>query len=365
VPDLSLTGKVDEVLDTPALTSFSFANCATSDTAGPRHKEQRDLIPHFWLTAKLSKAAFDFFPEREWRAAWFRLKFVIRGLAYRPWMKPWLEFLESDSMRPVTAKYPRLNLKIQWPYLNNSYGPAKRLAIVRHHYQFALSHFSQTLILRLIEERFLYLARWNVAEMGQFSLRLSHENKFSQEGEMVLGLYHDDSERLCALLCFTITAHGEISIGCSQGGKPDATKDEIPAKEFVIALTRRMHGSRPKNLLLFALRRLARAWSINRLKAVSTGQHIWRAKLQSDYDTFWEEIGGALGPDGMYDIPSSSDFRPLEEIKPKKRAMYRDRYQFLEALGQEIENALVDTDHAPIILEVSRKAAVAGTREEK
>ena len=32
---------------------------------------------------------------------------------------------------------------------------------------------------------------------------------------------------LAALLCFTITARDEISIGCSQGGKPDATKDEI------------------------------------------------------------------------------------------------------------------------------------------
>jgi uncharacterized protein VirK/YbjX len=133
----------------------------------------------------------------------------------------------------------------------------------------------------------------------------------------------------------------------------------------VIALTRRMHGTRPKNLLLFALRRVARAWSINRLKAVSTGLQIWRAKLRSDYDTFWEEIGGTLGPDRMYDIPSSPDFRPLEEIAAKKRAMYRNRYQFLEALGQEIENALDDTGRAALVLEVSRTAAVAGTREEK
>jgi uncharacterized protein VirK/YbjX len=336
---------VQEVLDAPAPSS-------------------NRLPDYLWLQARLRKAAFAFFPEKDWRAAWFRFKFLVRGLTYGSWMQPWLEFLESDSMRPIAVRYPRLNLKIQWPYLNSSYGPAKRLAIVRHHYQFALSHFSRSLISQLIEERFLYLARWTVAEMGEFSLRLSHENKFSQEGEMVLSLYHDGSERLCALLCFTISAPGEISIGCSQGGRPDTGKDEIRAKEFVIALTRNMHGSRPKNLLLFALRRIAQAWSINRLKAVSTGMHIWKAKLQSDYDAFWEEIGGTQGPDGMYDIPSSSEFKSLQEIKPKKRAMYRDRYRFLEALGQEIESALTTTDHAPVVLDVQpRKTAAAGMGE--
>ncbi len=363
VPVASLIGKVNGVLENPAL-AFPFADYESLDKVPPTHKERRSLIPDYaWLTAKLHQAAFEFFPQQGWRASWHRFKFVVRGLAFGPWMQPWLEFLECGPMRPMTAKYPRLNLKIQWPYLNSSYGPARRLEIIRHHYQFALHHFSESLISRLIEERFLHLARWNVGEMGQFSLRLSHENKFSQEGEMVLGLYHDGPERLCALLCFTITGRGEISIGCSQGGKPETSQGEISPKEFVVALTRRMHGSRPKNLLLFALRRLARAWSIDRLKAVSTGMHIWKTKLHSDYDAFWEEIGGTLGADGMYDIPSSSEFKTLEEIKPKKRSMYRNRYQFLESLGEEIENALATADRIPIVLDVQPRKATVGWDE--
>jgi uncharacterized protein VirK/YbjX len=214
------------------------------------------------------------------------------------------------------------------------------------------------LLSRLVSTEFLPLAHWTVPELGRFSLRLSHENKFAQEGEMVLDLCQEDSKRPCALLCFSISGPSEISIGCLQGGKPVEESGDISGKDLTIALTRGMHGLRPKNLLVFALRQLAATWSISGIRGVSTERHINAKEFRADYNAFWEEAGGTLAADGMYDLSSSSSFRDLQEIKPKKRAMYRHRYRFLETLGSEIERTLAAPGRSLDMLEVRATDAV-------
>ena len=309
--------------------------------------EMYQLPNYFRLKGKLSGVALRVIPEKNSKGSWLRFKFQARALMYGIWMEPWLNFLDGPSMRPLAEAHPKLYLKIQWPYINRSYRATKRLEIIQNHYRFVLAHFSKELYFRLFFTDFLYLAKWSLPKLGTFSLRLYHANTYEQEGEMLLGLYQEESGRLCSLINFSVTAESEISIGCLQGGKPLKNPDEISNKNLTIAFTRHMHGLRPKNLLLFALRHLARAWSINRIRAVSTENQLWKDELKTDYNTFWVEVGGTLGADGMYDLPCSINFKGLQEVKPKKRAAYRRRYQFLEVLGREIESNLATPDRHP------------------
>jgi uncharacterized protein VirK/YbjX len=305
--------------------------------------------PVLGLVSRLGIAAREYLGNGGSYRKWPHFKFVARGLLYGRWMRPWLQFLEAEPMLSVARQNPRLYLKVQWPYLNRNYGAQKRLEIMRCHYRFLLERIQVDLREHLLTNSFFTLARWSTPSLGTFSLRLSHQNKFSQEGEMVLSFFRDNPDRLCTLLCFTISGDSEISIGCLQGNKP--MPDAQPSnKDFNVMLTRGLHGLRPKNLLLFGLRQLAAAWSIDRLRAVGNRMHIFRESLKCGYDSFWDEAEGVLAPDGMYDLPASPQLKDLKDVPAKKRAMYRRRFQFLEALEGEIAATLARKEREPVIL---------------
>jgi uncharacterized protein VirK/YbjX len=132
-------------------------------------------------------------------------------------------------------------------------------------------------------------------------------------------------------------------IGCVQGGRTKGGETSAADGRLVSQLTQRMHGSRPKNLLLFTLRRLARHWSIPRILAVSSEHHVFRQNLQTDYNVFWREVQGVPQSDGMFELPvASSSLADLPNIPPKRRPTYRRRCLLWDALGEEIDRTLRD-----------------------
>jgi uncharacterized protein VirK/YbjX len=309
------------------------------------------------LISNLSEATPQAVQYDGWQEPWLRFKFLARALAYGVWVDPWLQFLKKPAMKEVVKANPRVFLKIQWRYLNASYDPATRLEVLQSHYRFLLKLPAQQRS-KLLFQPFCPLARLELGALGVVSLRLSHLNKYMQEGEMVLDLYHEDTKRFCALFFFSITAEkagqAELSIGCLQGNKPVEATSQLSNKDLITAVTRELHGLRPKNLLLFAVRRIAARWSITKLRAVSTEMQLWKENVQADYNTFWEEVGGVRAPDGMYDLPLANGVKDPQEIKPKKRAMYRRRYQLLDALGDEIDANLEDLERTPEVLNLSQ-----------
>jgi uncharacterized protein VirK/YbjX len=330
----------------------------------------RGVPNYFRLMGRLLGAAPCLIQDGGIGGAWQKFKFVGRGLAYGRWMAPWLEYLDSPAMKTVTQVHPRLYLKVQWPYINSSWDAARRLELLRQHFDFVLGQLSKEARARLLFTEFLELARWEIERMGRFSFRLSHGNKFVQEGEMVLSLHHENTNRSCALAHFSISRDAEnrpeIVIGCFQGGKPAEDPDEISTRDMVIGFKKHLYGLRPKNMVLFALRHVAAAWSIGKIRAVSTEKQLWAKNVQFDYNTFWIESGGKPGAEGMYDLPVEVSFEELHD-KPKKRSMYRRRYLFLEMLGREIGKSLADPDRAVERMDLSALEAVevAGPPDDK
>ena len=59
-----------------------------------------------------------------------------------------------------------------------------------------------------------------------------------------------------------------------------------------------------------------------------------------DYDAFWQESGGVLSSDGIYNLPARHVARRLSDIKANKRSLYRHRYAMLDQLAVVLQLGL-------------------------
>ena len=61
-------------------------------------------------------------------------------------------------------------------------------------------------------------------------------------------------------------------------------------------------------------------------------------KLKTDFGAFWEEAGGRETEDKrFYELPLVLPRKTMEEVPTRKRAVYRRRFAFLDAVDAEIE----------------------------
>jgi uncharacterized protein VirK/YbjX len=57
------------------------------------------------------------------------------------------------------------------------------------------------------------------------------------------------------------------------------------------------------------------------------------AHPRADYDEIWRDRGGRPTTDGFFELPAELSVRPMSQIPPQKRAMYRRRYALFEQVG--------------------------------
>jgi hypothetical protein len=173
--------------------------------------------------------------------------------------------------------------------------------------------------------------------IGTLDLRLVC-SKMQKEGDLTLCLANKESAIGVATLSFSISKwqkhHKEIFIGGLQG---DKSTDE----RAVVAITRGLYGLRPKALLFYIVQRLATHWGVGRLRAVSNDLHIYRhfqarRNVVASYNQFWDECGGTLAPDGVFDLPPAFVPREISTIRANKRQLYRRRYAMLEGVNHQL-----------------------------
>ncbi len=86
--------------------------------------------------------------------------------------------------------------------------------------------------------------------------------------------------------------------------------------------------------------------NIEQILAVSNEQHIFRSPryddknkvILSDYNTFWESVGGECDSNGYYHIPRTLARKSEADIASKKRAEYRRRYQLLDSIHSQLSS---------------------------
>ncbi|MEM9422530.1 MAG: DUF535 family protein, partial [Pseudomonadota bacterium] len=194
-------------------------------------------------------------------------------------------------------------------------------------------HFSlhERLILIELEEMFPGLR-----------LVLDQPKWFRREGHLVMNLFLDSFRAFCIAFSFYREADGSLTavIGGIQG------RNREDALSLYRDLTKALHGLRPRDFLLEALRVVLRGVGVTRLLAIADGarhhRHAYFGKAKReftlDYDAIWEDRGGIRLDREFYELEVTPQRRDLETIKPKKRSLYRKRFAFLD----EVEASMIE-----------------------
>lgn len=272
---------------------------------------------------------------------WKKIKFQLRHFALGNNALEWSRFLESKEMEFLTLQMPRVHLKIQRPYLYKGLTPIGSLSALTNHYRFFLKRFHESNRPAVVSPGIVF-QKFELPKVGPFEIFLG-ANLWEQEGELGIGLRNSETREIISTIVFTIIAWNEqkreILIGGLQGRNTDTNR------AILSAITKEMHGLRPKALLVFALQECAKSWGVDSIRAVSNRLHIFRSwrkkkKIHADYDAFWRESGGVLDADGFYALPQRWTQRDLGTVSPNKRSMYRKRYGMLEDVASSIEATL-------------------------
>ena len=263
------------------------------------------------------------------------LQCVARSLPHWKTLRSWLGDPRHAALQEALARRPSLLRCAARPYVNDGWRPERRLEAVRTHYE-------------LLEGRLAFL-RFDPARSillgiagGCVEVRLEKARWLEHEGELALSLFSDDT-RLYSV-AFTLgrcQARTVAYVGALQGlGRGDAL-------DIYRALTRRMHGLRPRDLLIAAFRDVCLGLDVHEILAVSDAACVARsayftskARLSSSYDRAWAENGGRVGSDGFFRLSPERVRRAMSELPSRKRAEHRRRYEMLDELGFQISRAV-------------------------
>ncbi|HGV9333258.1 TPA: DUF535 family protein [Raoultella planticola] len=154
---------------------------------------------------------------------------------------------------------------------------------------------------------------------------------FQEEGELML-LMLQDGKRIYSI-CFSCTEDGRAYIGGIQGGK-DIANDEIKV------MTKELHGTRPKNLIISLLYGFLQHSDIKEIYAIDSDFHVKSEKVQTSYSALWLEVGGEKHRRGWYKLPPQEIKKSIEEVKSKHRSQFIKREGLKELAQLEMKAAL-------------------------
>lgn len=287
---------------------------------------------------KLGKKIYNLANPRE------KHRFVIflgRALLHRKSLKELIAWFNDDDLRrrvlPANS-FPIEQATRAFFYARSTF--SERVTLIKEHIAFLQQN--------LLPEFFLHLSDVDGDEIeiwrNEYDGRIWHTVLTTEAGQRKEGMLSLEmnlgGEHLYQIMFwFARNKTGDIAlwIGALQG--PNMPN----AKEIIKDITKYSHRYRTKNLVLYMLQAVARAFGVKHIYAVSNegyyaNNHIRRdRKLKTDFGEFWQEAGGHITADArFYELPLKEPRKTMEEIPARKRADYRKRFAFQDAIDEII-----------------------------
>ncbi|TDF84111.1 DUF535 family protein [Pseudomonas sp. H9] len=239
---------------------------------------------------------------------------------------------------------------VHWPYISKRWNADERLDAVASHYEVVARQFPPLLLLGRE-------ARLSLCDLSHYSsgctLVLDRPIWFQREGELVLNIFQGDLR--VASLAFTL-GHTEAQLCLFIGAVQGIHKGIDSERSLAIYrdLTKDFEGLRPRSFLIEVVKCIARTLGAQRIYAVGDAYRHHRhhyfgvekaQELTANYDAIWQEHGATPSSlEDFFAFPLTPSMRSLDDIAPKKRAMYRRRQALLEDVFAHIETALSATE---------------------
>lgn len=280
-------------------------------------------------------------PGEFWNKRSFRRKFMLRSLLMPRLSREWMNELSQWShLDTLLTRQPRLPVRLHRPYLAVNFSRHQVLDALRYHYTLLSEAMSSEELTTYLNTQALTLAQIEGKNGDTFTLELTMHINLDKEGDSTILMRNADGDVL-AEMTFTLLDYQNqrtLFIGGLQGGKRDLPHEAIQNA------TKSCHGLFPKRLVMEAVCRFAERLHVDQILAVSNDVHIFRGeryqdknkKILSDYDTFWEAVGGERDNEGYFHIPVAIARKDIAEIASKKRAEYRRRYELMDAIQSQM-----------------------------
>ena len=289
---------------------------------------------------ELGKKMYNMDNPREVRRMW---TFVIRGYLYYGQIKKLDQFFQQNKeLRELADIYPFVYEQPTRAFFYNKSTLQERISLVENHMTFMLEKF-QYKIVKNIYRREPYLLWENGAEEDRLSLLLWFHPGQRKEGLLSTTLLIGEQALYQIMFWFNKDKECKdaLWIGAMQG--PNMSN----AKEIIKQVTKRCHGYRTKNLILYMTQAVARALDIERIYAVTNygyyaNNHVrLDRKLKTSFSDFWHEAGGWETDDRRFDgLPLIEPRKSIDDVPTRKRAVYRRRFELLDDIDMVIYNAV-------------------------
>lgn len=268
-------------------------------------------------------------------------RMVLAGLKAFPLTRQLLAPPPGTALGRIMDQRPEVIGALLWPYLSSSFEAEERLRRIIAHYE-VIDTLGAPFPFDC-EER---LVPVDLAEvMPGLRLVLDQPMWFLREGGLVLNLFIGSFRAFS--IAFSLRREVDGALTAWIGGIQGRNRDDM--LETYRTLTKLMHGLRPRDFLLEALKMLLRKFGVARLYAVSDAARHHRhayfggvKQVLQDYDEIWTDRGGVLVSADFFELPLAAERRDEATIKPNKRSMYRRRFEFLDGLEARLPAALSD-----------------------
>lgn len=254
-------------------------------------------------------------------------------------------FNQSELLSRMAEGYPFVYEQATRAFFYHKSTFEERERLIKEHIQFLTERFDDDFLLQLYGDKKIELWRMPLDDtLGEMNLVLCAEPGQRKEGLAAIMLDLPNKIHVYQIMFWIArTPDGQWAmwIGAMQGANVD------DARDLIKQVTKRCHGYRTKNLILYAAQAIARSLGLNKILAVTNegyyaNNHIRRdRKLKTSFSDFWAEADGTPTSDvRFYELPLIDTRKTVEEIPSHKRAQYRRRFALLDDLDSTVAERL-------------------------
>jgi uncharacterized protein VirK/YbjX len=257
-----------------------------------------------------------------------RAKFVAAALRAPDVGKQFATAPRGSALARLLEEWPQSVGILLWPYQCISWNSKIRFERLSGH----LAVLEKLPALQLGPEEKVVLADLSAFSPG-CSLILDRAPWLAREGHLTLSLFKNDFRAFTVSFSLFGYPDTELFIGGLQG------RHSEEALALYRELTKDFAGMRPRDFVLEALRLFALKIGVRHIYAVADDRKISRHKYFGDkgapglfYDDAWRDRSGERVAETHFELPIAGSRRPSDDVPPKKRSMYRRRYEMLDQI---------------------------------
>lgn len=258
-----------------------------------------------------------------------RLKFVRAALREPALSRRLSKLNPATPLAKFLAQHPQTIGALIWPYQCAAWDATKRFERISAHLD-VIEHMPGLKVHG--DEKIVFAHLTEVSD--ELKIMIDYSPWLAREGLLTLSLFKGDFRAFTIAFSLFDFPRTKLFIGGIQGRKNDGDMLSLYRE-----ITKLLHGVRPRDFVLEMVRMFALKIGVKHLYAVADDYKIARHSYFANknepglhYDEVWAERGALKVAPTHFELPLTGSKRELSEVAPKKRAMYRRRYEMFDAI---------------------------------